>query len=317
MSASNALGLACAFGSAIVFVSSNIFFKKIMPSTPAGTATPSHKLDKINLLFYSSGMAFLLMIPIWLYYDLGALMHHQHGSSSHNQPHYISPHGVAYYFFLNGTVHFAQNIIAFVILSSTSPVTYSIASLVKRIAVICIAIVWFSQRIHPIQGFGICLTFVGLYMYNAAKGDVERGENKMRRVEAQKDLMLPSTSAEVRMMNGSPAPESQKEHSPVPFSTSSAYTATQQQPLMFAHSHRLPHRHQAPRHLPALNTTLKPQLTSVISPTESYPSPPPSSESPPTSPVHLVAPSKLHRRGTISHNTSPLPPTITVTASAD
>ncbi|EED80592.1 predicted protein, partial [Postia placenta Mad-698-R] len=56
MSASNAIGLLCAFGSALVFVSSNIFFKKIMPSGPNAAAASSHKLDKLNLLFYSSSM---------------------------------------------------------------------------------------------------------------------------------------------------------------------------------------------------------------------------------------------------------------------
>jgi solute carrier family 35 protein E1 len=200
MSASNTTGLLCAFGSALVFVSSNIFFKKIMPAASNHTQS-SHKLDKINLLFYSSSMAFLLMIPIWLYYDLPTFLlpstivsHPSHG--------HTTPHSVTYYFFMNGTVHFAQNIIAFVILSSTSPVTYSIASLIKRVAVICIAIVWFSQSVHPVQGFGIAMTFMGLWMYNNAKGDVEKGENKMRRVEAARDLMLPSTKSEDRMMSG-------------------------------------------------------------------------------------------------------------------
>ncbi|KAJ2962580.1 hypothetical protein NUW54_g14330 [Trametes sanguinea] len=126
MSASNAMGLLCAFGSAIVFVSQNIFFKKIVPSGPG--AVSSHKLDKLNLLFYSSSTAFLLMIPIWMYYDLPALLsasvdptHVTHPTHGH-----ATPHSVTYYFIANGTVHFAQNIIAFVILASTSPVTYSI-----------------------------------------------------------------------------------------------------------------------------------------------------------------------------------------------
>jgi len=206
VSASNTTGLLCAFGSALIFVSSNIFFKKIMPSPSKSNSHPqaAHKLDKLNLLFYSSSMAFLLMIPIWLYYDLPAFLsssiliaHPLHGHSN--------PHSATYYFFMNGTVHFAQNIIAFIILSTTSPVTYSIASLVKRVAVICIAIVWFSQSVHPVQGLGIMLTFLGLWMYNSAKSDVEKGENKMRRVEAARDLVLPSTQAEV-MMNGEDTP---------------------------------------------------------------------------------------------------------------
>lgn len=201
MSASNAIGLLCAFGSAMVFVTSNIFFKKIMPSGSSKSST--HKLDKVNLLFYSSSMAFVFMIPIWLYYDLPRFIASTQPLLSHTN---ASFQGVAWNFFMNGTVHFAQNIIAFVILSSTSPVTYSIASLIKRVAVICIAIVWFAQTIHPIQGFGIGLTFLGLYMYNQAKGDVEKGENKVRRIEAAKGLVLPRTQSELTLMDPTASP---------------------------------------------------------------------------------------------------------------
>ena len=196
VSGSNLLGLSCAFGSALIFVSSNIFFKKVMPS---GNQPSSHKLDKLNLLFYSSGMAFILMIPVWLYYDFPKLMaayyapKHYTYLGGDDEKEAAALHSVIYYFFLNGTVHFAQNIIAFIILASTSPVTYSIASLIKRVAVICIAILWFAQPVHPIQAIGIVMTFGGLYMYNQAKGDVEKGEHKMRRVEAARDMRLPVT----------------------------------------------------------------------------------------------------------------------------
>ncbi|VDB99904.1 unnamed protein product [Peniophora sp. CBMAI 1063] len=205
MSASNLIGLACAFGSALVFVSSNIFFKKIMPTpSSAGSGNASHhKLDKLNLLFYSSSMAFLLMIPIWLCTDLPAFL-----AASGDPTHVAHPshareatHGVPLYLFMNGTVHFGQNIIAFIILASVSPVTYSIASLFKRVAVICIALVWFSQSLHVVQMLGIGLTFFGLWLYHGAKGDVARGEAARRGVEARRDGALPLTRTEQREMD--------------------------------------------------------------------------------------------------------------------
>jgi len=52
--------------------------------------------------------------------------------------------------------------ITFVILAFVSPVTYSIASLFKRIAIICIALVWFNAHVHPIRGVGIALTLLGI-----------------------------------------------------------------------------------------------------------------------------------------------------------
>lgn len=293
-SASNPTGLLCAFGSALVFVSSNIFFKKIMPS---GSQTSSHKLDKLNLLFYSSAMAFALMIPIWCFTDLPLLaadsVHVTHPTRGHE-----APHSIPYYFFMNGTVHFAQNIIAFVILSSTSPVTYSIASLIKRVAVICIAIVWFNQNVHPMQGLGIGMTFLGLYMYNTAKSDVERGENKMRRVEATRDMMLPINRTEEKLLNGSspPTPVPGTPELPVAAATGMGAHLAAGRPWVqiSTNAHLHPDSRGNGHGHPNLHIQISSQDPSstfskrnTISPTEPYPSPPPSIDSPPSNTVPI------------------------------
>jgi solute carrier family 35 protein E1 len=291
VSASNPIGLLCAFGSALVFVSSNIFFKKVAPS---GSQTFSHKLDKLNLLFYSSGAAFVLMIPLWSFTDLPRLL-----TSLDNPSHVVHPkhsqssmHSLAYYFIINGTVHFAQNIIAFVILSSTSPVTYSIASLIKRVWVICMAIVWFNQSIHPIQGLGIGLTFVGLYMYNTAKGDVERGESR-RRTEATRDIILPSNRAEERLLNGSD-PRSQKSQE---IFVSSGMDPQSLCPPSYLGSIHAPSGHvqsqQRNLHInisPPNPSSVFTKRTAGVPPAEPYPSPPPSLDSPPSQDVFLGYP---------------------------
>ncbi|KAI0035316.1 triose-phosphate transporter family-domain-containing protein [Vararia minispora EC-137] len=274
MSASNFIGLLCAFGSAIVFVSSNIFFKRIMPTSTSGTGS-SHKLDKLNLLFYSSGMAFLLMIPIWMATDLRAFL-----AASADPSHVAHPshareatHGVKTYFFLNGTVHFAQNIIAFIILASVSPVTYSIASLIKRVAVICLAIVWFSQRVHPVQAFGIGLTFFGLYLYHGAKGDVERGEKARRGVEAARDGALPLTreqEKEATLARGPPTPAELQMNFMPPTAMAGhvpdAYSSQMRSPVMSKDAFQRMH--------PNLHIDTLPRA-------DPYPSPPASIDSPP------------------------------------
>lgn len=302
VSASNAIGLLSAFGSALVFVSSNIFFKKIMPSN--GGSSSSHKLDKMNLLLYSSGTAFLLMVPIWVYYDLPVFLS---GSASATPSKGGPPdHSVAYYFFMNGTVHYAQNIIAFVILSSTSPVTYSIASLIKRVAVICIAIVWFNQSVHPIQAFGIVMTFTGLYMYNNAKGDVEKGEKKLRKIEATRDMMLPTTKEDVRILTGAETPPSE----PLPdYQTTEAMgmgsgsiyggpiKGSTSASLYSQQLHRPPPSNSL--HIKTLDSipSMKEQNGS---PVVLYPSPPPSNDSPPFDTIPL--PTVSHAYGFSNEN---------------
>lgn len=214
---SNAVGLICALGSTIVFVSQNIFLKKLLPkeSKEPGILTSnsnnsnnsgSLKLDKLNLLFYSSGTAFVLTIPIWLYSDFSSILASPLSSIPISTTSSTTPPSLFVYFFLNGTTNFAQNLIAFSILSRTSPVTYSIASLVKRIAVICMAIIWSKQTVSLIQGLGMGMTFIGLWMYNRAKVDVEKGERKRVLVEKKLDGgFLPSTMGEARELDGSGA----------------------------------------------------------------------------------------------------------------
>lgn len=305
VSASDIVGLLCAFASALVFVSSNIFFKKIVPSNSSGISGSGHKLDKMNLLLYSSGTAFVLMIPLWVYYDLPVLLSAQvHPNHvTHPKQGHAAPHSVTYYFFMNGIVHFAQNVFAFVILSSTSPVTYSISSLIKRVVVICIAILWFNQTVHPAQAMGIVMTFTGLYMYNNAKSDVERGEKKMTRVQAARDMMLPTTKAESCVLSGAKTPPNEYAP-PLPDPSSHARSATAV-PNGTVHSRprgmsiRTPRttigyqQHRPPKTISmevvtsqiqsnATKPTFKKESISlrITSPVGSYPSPPPSLDSP-------------------------------------
>lgn len=201
LSSLNSTGLFYALLSTFVFVSQNIFSKKLLPSENQSKHS-SQKLDKLNLLFYSSFMAFICMIPLWFYSDFSQILSNILIRTNNDN----KTKNLSLYIIFNGFVHFGQNLIAFAILSICSPVTYSIASLTKRIAVICLAIIYFHQSIHYIQGVGICLTGIGLYMYNQAKQEVNKGENKIRRDEALRDMMLPTTKSEEKFLSGKDSP---------------------------------------------------------------------------------------------------------------
>lgn len=119
------------------------------------------------------------MVPLWLYYD-GSALFFQGTDAEDNQVATPSNLELVFYFLLNGTMNFSQNWFAFTTLSLTSPVTYSILSLLKRIFVIVMSIIWFGQNISITQSIGILLTFFGLWMYQKAKSDVDKGETKIR-----------------------------------------------------------------------------------------------------------------------------------------
>lgn len=174
----NFFGILCALVAALVFVSQNIFSKKLFneASRTESELQPSgrRKLDKLNLLCYCSGIAFILTLPIWLLSEGYPLMSDfmQDGIISLSGKKGSLDHGALFLeFVFNGVSHFAQNILAFVLLSMISPVSYSVASLVKRVFVIVAAIVWFGNPTTPIQALGIALTFLGLYLYDRNSHD--------------------------------------------------------------------------------------------------------------------------------------------------
>ncbi|KAI8970613.1 triose-phosphate transporter family-domain-containing protein [Pilobolus umbonatus] len=161
---SNIIGLLCALISCLIFVMQNIFSKKVFMKE---SGLDPHKLDKLNMLFYSSILAALLMSPLWLMTDATTMVVKDEVST------------LVGYFLLNGTAHFSQCYFAFTALSLSSPVSYSIASLVKRIFVIVISILWFGQQVSVVQAAGISLTFLGLWLYQKAKLEINQGEAAM------------------------------------------------------------------------------------------------------------------------------------------
>ncbi|KAJ4369982.1 hypothetical protein N0V83_005746 [Neocucurbitaria cava] len=188
----NFIGLLSAFASAILFVVQNIVSKQIFNDAAAAekeglAPTKFTKPDKLNLLCYSSGLAFLFTVPIWLWSEGFTLIF----DFLHDASIELSDHPGAYdhgrlllEFIFNGTFHFGQNIVAFVLLSMVSPVTYSVASLIKRVFVIVFAVVWFGKPITKVQAFGLALTFVGLYLYDR-NSDAAKADKRARALQAK------------------------------------------------------------------------------------------------------------------------------------
>ena len=170
---SNFWGLSAALVAAIVFVAQNIFSKKLFTEASKaeteGQTQHSRKLDKLNLLCYCSLGAFMFSAPVWLYTEGFGIIEDfwKDGSVDLTEKRGALDHsGLVLEFMFNGIFHFFQNIMAFILLSMMSPVSYSVASLIKRVWVIGVAVIWFRSSTTPLQLAGILLTMVGLYLYD-------------------------------------------------------------------------------------------------------------------------------------------------------
>lgn len=191
----NFLGLCSAFASAILFVTQNIISKKLFNDAAAAELDGgrTRKPDKLNLLCYSSALALLFCMPLWLWSEgftiLGDLL--RGGAIPISGKKDSLDHGrLALEYIFNGTFHFAQSLVAFTLLSMVSPVTYSVASLIKRVFVICFAIIWFGNRVTSLQGVGIVLTFLGLYLYDRTS-DANRADRRAKLLQMNQSTLLP------------------------------------------------------------------------------------------------------------------------------
>jgi solute carrier family 35 protein E1 len=199
----NIVGILCAFLAALIFVTQNIFSKRLFNEAAKAEAEGMHvhskKLDKLNLLCYCSGLAFILTLPIWAWSEGFTLLSdfmHDGAVDLTSKPNTFDHGRLFVEFIFNGTFHFGQNIIAFVLLSMVSPVTYSVASLIKRVFVVVIAIIWFQNPTTPMQGLGIALTFFGLYLYDRTS-DSNKADKRARLMDIKEEPILPTLNTRV------------------------------------------------------------------------------------------------------------------------
>ena len=200
----NILGLTYAFGSAILFVTQNIVSKNIFNDAAKaeadGISVGRRKPDKLNLLCYSSALALLVTLPIWVWSEgqyLLADYWHDGSIDLRDRPGALDHGRLALEFLFNGTFHFGQSLVAFILLGMVSPVTYSVASLIKRVAVIIFAIVWFGNPMTKIQGFGFALTFLGLYLYDRTS-DAAKADKRARTQMESSEPLLPLITSFVK-----------------------------------------------------------------------------------------------------------------------
>lgn len=209
------VGILYALAATIIFVTQNIFSKRLFneaaKAEAEGEEAKSRKLDKLNLLCYSSGLAFLLTSPIWFWGEGVGLIRDfvQDGSLDLSAKPNSFDHGrLTLEFLFNGTFHFGQNILAFVLLSLVSPVTYSVASLIKRVWVIVVAILWFGNPTTPVQAVGIGLTFLGLYLYDRTSDSnkADRRAQSLSQSPAGNAPLLPLAAArsKIALVEGVP-----------------------------------------------------------------------------------------------------------------
>ncbi len=70
---------------------------------------------------------------------------------------------------LHAALHFVQNALAFTVVALVNPLTYSVASVTKRVVVIAGSVLVIQNEVGPLNAAGIAVAVGGVLAYNLVK----------------------------------------------------------------------------------------------------------------------------------------------------
>lgn len=148
----NMIGLMAALFATVCFALQNIYSKKAMKEL---------HYHHLRLLLVISQIAGIVLFPIWMFTDAWELC-----SSSNN---YLEHLWLFLMLPLNGLFNFGQNIAAFTVLSNVSPVSYSVATVTKRVVIIVTSLLLLRNPVTSYNMLGMFIAIAGIAFYNKAK----------------------------------------------------------------------------------------------------------------------------------------------------
>lgn len=134
--------------------------KSTIPSFPK----VRNKYDKMTLLIYCSALGGLMSLPWFLYIEAPHFLKLTSALEDVTEAQVVFIPWTL--LFINGISHFFQSLIAFHLLGALPTVTYSIASMMKKITVIVVSMLYTGHHISTTQFLGLGLTTAGLYTYD-------------------------------------------------------------------------------------------------------------------------------------------------------
>jgi solute carrier family 35 protein E1 len=101
-----------------------------------------------------------MFLPLWLFYDLGHILSSSLWYSEQGDQLTVN---VLFLLIVDGVLHWLQNILAFTLLKLVAPLTYAVANVTKRVAIISVSLLLLQNQVQILKLLLdhkiVCVTF--------------------------------------------------------------------------------------------------------------------------------------------------------------
>ena len=154
------MGLGSALMATAGFSVMNIFSKKVLKETG---------VHHLRLLCTLGRIACFMFLPVWLIFDCKNVIADLSSDNTLSS-------NVLFLLFIDGVLHWMQNILAFTIIKMVAPLTYAVANVTKRISIISVSLLLLQNHVTSSNVCGMMMAIGGVFYYNKVKYD----ENKIK-----------------------------------------------------------------------------------------------------------------------------------------
>jgi len=120
----------------------------------------TQQMNAINLLYYMAPFSSIMLLPLAFWSEWGDIS---------TKWEYYGQASPVIVLILSGIIAFLLNIFTFLVIKSTSPLTYTVAGNFKVVLSITISVAVFQNEITIFNAFGCAVAVVGVMWYNHIK----------------------------------------------------------------------------------------------------------------------------------------------------
>ena len=104
-----------------------------------------------------------MFLPLWMFCDLGHILSSSIWYSEKGDQLTVN---VLFLLIVDGVMHWLQNILAFTLLKLVAPLTYAVANVTKRVAIISVSVLLLRNQVTGSNVCGMIMAISGVFFYN-------------------------------------------------------------------------------------------------------------------------------------------------------